>query len=302
MDGGGDVRAVDRRGPWATVLVAALAWFGAVLVPGAIGALVGWSLPCDRGLMCLNNGFYGALVGAAAGLLGLWLLAVRRLGMAWWWVPTGVALVALGLPLGELTVPAAGIAMVLAAPVLAGLVSLRGDVPDRARGLAGLGVLVLAVALAAGAWWLVDLRDQRERVAEIEVLGIGSYAPTGRDDLAVSRLYSPRPEDGLGLRYSLVRRGQAQSWIQVESRAPGTVGCDPARSSCQEAGEGITVATVPQREAVTVYRDLGDAVVRIGPFSGSDEMHGWTEEELVRLARDLRPVEPAWVVRRADRD
>lgn len=281
-------------------LPAAAVWLLAVLILGTMGAFLGLVTDCTGGMECLSRPFYGALIGAGIALVVLWLLAAR-LGMAWWWIPTSVLVVVLGGQLGALAGWWLGVLMILAAPALAGLVSVRGaGTPEGRRwatGLRGTGTIVATAALATGAWWLVDLRADQDLVVQVEATGIQLYAPVEREDLVVERVHSPRPEGPV--RYAMERRGEAQSWVRIEAAAPGPVGCPSAgRIVCEDLGEGLTVARDPERSLVTVYRELPDATVRVGPSPGSSQMHGWTEPMLVQLARDLHPVQAAWVVRR----
>lgn len=282
------------------VLPAAVVWLLAVLLLGTLGLVLGLVGDCSEGLECLNRPVYGALSGAGIALGVLWLFA-SRLAMAWWWIPTSVLVVVLGGYLGALAGWWLGVLVILAAPALAGLVSVRGagtrEGSRWSAGLRGAGTIAAAAALASGAWWLVELRADQELVAQVEATGIQLYAPVEREDLVVDRVHSPRPEGPV--RYAMERRGEAQSWVRIEAAAPGSVGCPSvSRIVCEDLGEGVTVARDLDRGLVTVYRERPDATVRVGPSPGSSRMNGWTEQMLVQLARDLQPVEAAWVVRR----
>lgn len=282
------------------VLPAAMVWLVAVLLLGTLGFVLGLVGDCTEGMACLNRPLYGALIGAGIALGVLWLFA-SRLGMAWWWIPTSVLVVVLGGYLGALAGWWLGVLVVLAAPALAGLVSVRGAGMPQGSGwtttLRGAGAIAAAAALAVGAWWLVELRADQDLVAQVEATGIQLYAAVEREDLAVERVHTPQPEGPV--RYAMERRGEAQSWVRIEAAAPGSVGCPSvSRIVCEDLGEGLTVARDPDRGLVTVYRELPDATMRVGPSPGSSRMNGWTEQMLVQLARDLLPVEAAWVVRR----
>lgn len=287
--------------PWRVVLTAATLLYVGALALAATGALVGAFVPCSAGLECLNQPFYGGLVGLAAALLVLWALS-SRLDMGWWWIPSTVALGVLGVAVGTLTLWWVGAAVLIAAPVLSGRMSLRGRAagapagePHPRRSWRGWVIIAATAAGAAGAWWLVDLRDQRELIAQVEATGIEVYAPSGREDLAVDSVQPVRSEGPV--RYTMVRRGEDASWVRIVLARPGSETCPETSSiTCVPIEDGLTVARAQDR--VTVYRELDGASVLVGPSPGSSRMHGWTEETLVELARDLRPVSASWIVSR----
>ncbi|ANS77766.1 hypothetical protein SGUI_0370 [Serinicoccus hydrothermalis] len=300
-------------------LVAALAtWFVLVLVLAAGGFAIGAMIPCEGGLECLDYPFGGALLGALLGAVAAAVLAARW--MRWWWLPTTIVLVVPAVMLAEVD-ETLSLVLVLMAPVVAGLTAVgprAGESGARDAGadengaddvgagepgagerrrawLPGAVALACAVALATGTWIVLDREERREEIAELEAVGADLVAPVGREDLSV---WTVTGLSGDLVSY-IVARGEIPdaAYLDVDIR-PGGGDCLTLTDNrpCEDLGDGLSVYRQPESDHYVVYVDLGGSNVRLTDRTNFDGVPGWTEDETVELARELQPVDAAWLV------
>lgn len=280
-----------RPTPASRAAAAALGTYFAMGVLGLIGAFIGPLVPCSGKLCELGRVFEGAAVGMVLGLVLAALLA-HRLGLRWWFVPTilGVAVVSFvlarsaeGTPLHVL------LSLVVAAPIIAALVS-PGFSP---RGVAiGLAVLALVIALIAVVLKVGDERDHRrhqERQAErFRATDVPLYAPTHIDDAEVRLVVG---DEDLVM-YDL-SDGAHDGWLRVV--------LDPSSERCEwsnhtDLGDGLKgLGNGPEHRRVCLA--LPDVTVEFWPDGGSSD---WTSQDMVDAARGFHPVDAQWLIERAN--
>ncbi|KUG54392.1 hypothetical protein AVL62_04035 [Serinicoccus chungangensis] len=294
---------VSGAGRLPAVLLRALAaWFVLVLLLGAAGLAVGAALPCEGGLECLGPPLGGALLGALAGAVAAAVLCRRT--MRWWWLPTTLTLTGVAALLGSLA-SWLGLALLVLAPVLAGLTAVRPEpassvAPTTGHRPRGRGVLVLGIALAllAGSWWVVERQDRAQEIAELEAVDVALVAPPAADGL---RLTTLTVLDGT-VRYTLARGEVPEAgYLDVSLRPRGGACSALDLRPCAELGDGVGVYRQAGGDHWVVVRDLGESHVRVSDQTRPDD-EPWTEDDALTVVRALVPVDAATLVDRHRQD
>lgn len=291
-------------------------WFACVLSVGAVGGGIGLAIPCEmEGFGCLGLPIGGAGLGGLLGAVTAGVVAAVRWSVRWWWVPLSLVLVALAVVVGNLSTVLAW-TIALAAPLLAGLTALPRvpgtDGADTGTTTApaqrtrpapwwGLVALTVAGALVAAAVFAVQRRDRAMDIEEVEQLGLPVLVPAERDDLRVTTV-APAVS-GASLTYVLamdVDPGTADTASLTVNTRRGGGGCTATSlRPCEELDGGVSVYRQPGGDHVVVFRDVGQATVRLRDSTGGGSP-GWTVEQMVQVATELEHRDAAWLIDQRD--
>ena len=181
------------------ILLGTLATLAFVPVLDSLFGLVGLGIPCEGFLCSIGLALYGAIAGAALGLV-LGGVAGWFCGLRWWFIPGFVlGVVAGGMAFSALAIPIES-SWPWLLPILPLAAVLASGLPTRPRLLAS-GILGAVLVLGVGVGVFVVGRTSAvaaasRAVAAARTDGVGILAPVGHDEFVVSAVVHEPPPTG----------------------------------------------------------------------------------------------------------
>ena len=284
------------------ILLGTLATLAFVPVLGSLFGLVGLGIPCEGFLCSIGLALYGAIAGAALGLV-LGGVAGWFCGLRWWFIPGFVlGVVAGGMAFSALAIPIES-SWPWLLPILPLAAVLASRLPTRPRLLAS-GILGAVLVLGVGVGVFVVGRTSAvaaasRAVAAARTDGVGILAPVGHDEFVVSAVVHEPPPTGPYLAYDLTELGQPGTVRVLMDRVDAFDSCgDGSVLRAWQLGDPPPTGGVDAIDRVCVPVPGGGWAVLFAaePEIIAGENAGWRGRRLVDLAEALRPDDGAWVV------
>lgn len=272
----------------------------AALALGAIGALIGASLPCSGFLCNVGYGAIGGLVGVLASApIAAWL--AHRSGVRWWYTPIayGVPVLALVVLLtAGAVVQSPGEVSLFVLAAAGPLIAITVAAPGRWwRRVAIIAVVAAATVLAPFAQdYLNRERWDDQRRAAIEAWradGLPVFAPLGLAEVEVRAVsVTPASEHGAASAlYDAVLPGVDGEVRVSVTREPNESGSCAEGGHLRDLGEGLEARGEGDDVSAVCLRVDG-ATVTVTEDGFTDT---WRGDRLVEFARSLEPTDADWL-------